>query len=126
MNRAARRFEQGRRRPSGTFVGEFQRRADTAAYGEALRTRMTEEANGAPIPGAILARMTKPKEEDQLWQVMVHDRDANVLVPLGPMMGEGAIRQVVADINKQITTGQRRDWTKAEAYPMTPISTGVH
>jgi hypothetical protein len=87
---------------------------------------MQQESNGAPIPGAILERMTPAKEEDQLWQVMVHDRDANVLVPLGPMMGEGAIRQVVADINKQITTGQRRDWTKAEAYPMTPISTGVH
>jgi hypothetical protein len=126
MNRAQRRFEQGRSRPSGSFVGELRRRADTAAYREALRMRMTEEANGAPIPGAILEKMTKAKDEDRLWQIMVHDRDANVMVPMGPMMMKDACDISVEAINKQIARGQRRDWTKAEAYPMTAIQTGVN
>lgn len=125
MNRAQRRFEERRARPSGAFVGEFQRRADQRAYQDALRSQMEQEDNGAPVPGEIAEMMTKPKPEDQLWQVGVTVRASKQVVFLGPMMGEGAIRQIATDVNKQIIQGVRRDWTFADAYPMTPISEGA-
>jgi protoheme ferro-lyase len=121
MNRAQRRFEQRLRYSTGGFVSELRKRRDQAAYAEALRAQMQEEANGRPIPGDVLERMTKEKPEDELWQIMVHDRAANVMVPMGPMMSKDACGISVEAINRQIASGQRRDWTKAEAYPMTPI-----
>lgn len=124
MNRADRRFQQRIRRPSGQFVGELSRRADQAAYGRALRTALEQEANGAPIPGEIAERMTKEKPDEILWQVMVTDREKG-LMPMGPMMNQDACGMMCEAVNKQIARGLRRDWTKAEAYPMTPISQGV-
>lgn len=126
MNRATRRFEQRLRHPTSGFVGELRKRRDQSAYQAALRSQMEREANGEPIPGDVLERMTKPKAEDELWQVMVFDRDAQVLVPMGPMMNKDACGMCVEAVNRQIASGQRRDWTKAEAYPMTPISVGVN
>jgi hypothetical protein len=111
---------------SGQFVGELQHRAMNAAFQSQLRHQMNEENNGAPIPPDILERMTKEKEPDMLWQVMVTDAETKALIPMGPMMNRDAVGQMAEAINKQITTGQRRDWTKAEAYPMTPISNGVN
>lgn len=85
-----------------------------------------QERNGRPIPGEIRALMTKEKDPDELWQLMVFDREARVLVPMGPMMSKDAIGQMAEAVNRQIATGQRQDWTKAEAYPMTPISQGAY
>ena len=91
-NRATRRFEQRRQRPSGAFVGEFQRQADQRAYEQALREQMLEEENGAPIPGEIAEKMSRPKDEEMLWQVGVTDRATKKVLFLGPMMNESAIR----------------------------------
>ena len=95
-------------------------------YQEAMRARMEREANGEPTPPEIAEKMTKPKEQDALWQVMVTVRKSKKLVPLGPMMCADACGLSVAAINKQILSGQRWDWLKAEAYPMTPISEGAN
>lgn len=125
MNRAERRFEIRRRRSASQFVGELGARADQRAYQELLRSQMTEEANGAPIHPEIAARMTKEKAEEKLWQVGVTVRRTKKTVYLGPMMIEEACRNICHDVNQQIALGQRRDWTKAEAYPMTRISQGA-
>lgn len=124
MNRAQRRLHTGVR--GGQFFGELSHRATNAAFQAQLQHQMTEERNGAPIPPDILARMTKEKEPDQLWQLMVTDAETKALIPMGPMMNKDAVGQIAEAVNKQIATGQRRDWTKAEAYPMTPISNGVN
>ena len=93
---------------------------------EQFRSQVERERNGAPIPGEIAERMTKPKDPEPLYQVGVTVRESGKLVFLGPMMCEGAVRGIVADVNKQIATSGRRDWSKADAYPMTPISNGVN
>lgn len=103
----------------------FTRRQKKRLYADYL-SNIEQERNGRPIPGEIRALMTKEKEPDMLWQLMVHDRDANRLVPMGPMMSRDAVGISVEAINRQIAQGQRRDWTKAEAYPMTPISQGAY
>lgn len=103
----------------------FTRRQKKRLYAEYL-SNIEQERNGRPIPGEIAELMTRPKEPDMLWQVMVFDRDAQVLVPMGPMMNKDACGISVEAINRQIAQGQRRDWTKAEAYPMTPISQGAY
>lgn len=126
MNRAERRFNQFRNRPSGAFAGELTRRADQASYEAVLRDLIQEEANGKPIDPETRERMTKPADAEMLWQVMVTERDTGDLVPMGPMMNRDACGMMVEAVNRQIATVGRRDWTKAEAYPMTPISTGVN
>ena len=103
----------------------FTRRQKRRLYKQYL-SDIEQDRNGRPTPPEIAARMTKPKDPDELWQIMVHDRDANVLIPMGPMMSKDACGISVEAINRQISQGQRRDWTKAEAYPMTPISQGAY
>lgn len=126
MNRAQRRFDRRLRRPAGQFVGELGARADQRAYQDLLRSQMEEEANGAPIPPEIAARMTAEKPKDELWQVGVTVRATRQTRYLGPMMIKEACETVCEAVNKQIALGQRHDWTKAEAYPMTRISQGAH
>ena len=75
MNRAERRLFAAQNRPSGAFYGELQKRATQRAYVEAMRARMTTEANGAPIPPEIAAGMTKPRETEDLWQIGVTMKD---------------------------------------------------
>lgn len=93
---------------------------------EQFRSQVEAERNGAPIPGDIAELMTRPKEPERLFQVGVTVRATGKVAFLGPMMNEDAIRSICADVNKQILAAGRSDWTKAEAYPMTPISDGVH
>ena len=93
---------------------------------EAYRSLLEQERNGKPIDPEIAARMTKPKMAEMLHQVMVTVRETGRLVPMGPMTAEVVCRDWAADVNKQIAEGQRRDWTKAEVFPMTPISQGAH
>jgi hypothetical protein len=91
-----------------------------------FRKQVEEERNGAPIPGDVAARMTKPKEPDILHQIVVTVRESGRKVPLGPKMCAEALGQAVEAINKQIIQGQRRDWIHAEIVPLTPVSLGVH
>lgn len=103
----------------------FTRRQKRRLYNEYL-SNIEQERNGRPIPGEILELMTKPKAPDMLHQIMVTVRDTGKLVPLGPMMCADACGISVEALNRQIAQGQRRDWTKAEAYPMTPITQGAN
>lgn len=103
----------------------FTRRQKRRLYNQYL-SDIEQERNGRPIPGEIAALMTKPKEQDQLWQLMVTVRGTGRAVPMGPMMCKDAVGMSVEAINRQIALGQRSDWSKAEAYPMTPISQGVN
>jgi hypothetical protein len=119
MNRAERRLFESRNRT--LFRGELSRRQDDAAYREVLRRNMTEEANGRPIPPEIAAGMTKPRETEDLYQIGVTVKGTGAVTFLGPMMGADALGMAVETINRQILTGQRDDWTHAEAYPMTRV-----
>lgn len=119
MNRAQRRMQQ--RRPEGRFYGELQRRATDKAYMTQLRSQMEQEANGAPVPPDIAARMTKARDPEELFQVGVTVKDTGAVQYLGPMMSADALGPIVEQINRQILTGARHDWTHAEAYPMTRI-----
>lgn len=121
MNRAERRLFAAQNRPSGAFYGELQKRATQRAYSEAMRSRMNREANGEPIPPEIAAGMTKPRETEDLWQIGVTMKDTNEVKFLGPMMHANGLGPAIEAINRQILTGQRSDWTHAEAYPMTRI-----
>jgi len=121
MNRADRRLFNAQHRPAGTFQSEFRKRAMQRAYEARLRSQMTEEANGAPVPPEIAASMTKPRETEDLHQIGVTLKATGAVMFLGPMMGSDAIGMMAEQINRAILTGQRTDWTKAEAYPMTRI-----
>ncbi len=121
MNRAVRRLITAQNRPSGMFYGELQRRATERAYREKLRAQMTEEANGAPIPPDIAAGMTKPRDTEELYQIGVTVKATGEVKFLGPMMSGDGLGTAVEAINRQILTGQRDDWTHAEAYPMTRV-----
>jgi len=119
MNRHERRLFASKNRTM--FRSELSRRQDDAAYREVLRQNMTEEANGRPVPPEIAAGMTKPRETEDLWQVGVTLKASGAIQFLGPMMSAGGLGPAVEAINRQILTGQRDDWTHAEAYPMTRI-----
>lgn len=121
MNRAQRRVEERKHRPGGHFFSELQRQSTNRAYAAALREQMIREANGEPVHPEVLAGMTKPRETEDLFQVGVTQRETKEVKFLGPMMGGDAIASIVAGINKQILSGQRADWTHAEAYPMTRV-----
>ena len=121
MTPAERRIAAIRNRSTGRFYGELQQRARDRRYREQLRTQMTEEANGAPIPPDVLAGMTKPKELDELYQIGVTMKGTNEVKFLGPMMNLNGLGPSLEAINRQILDGQRDDWTHAEAYPMTRI-----
>ena len=82
---------------------------------------MIQEGNGRPIPPEIAAGMTKPRETEDLYQVGVTMKDGGDVKYLGPMMGADAIGMIVEQVNRSILTGQRDDWSHAEAYPMTRI-----
>ena len=79
-----------------------------------------------PEATKFMGTQVKPKMAEMLHQVMVTVRETGRLVPMGPMTAEVVCRDWAADVNKQIAEGQRRDWTKAEVFPMTPISQGAH
>ena len=123
MNRAQRRLYAAQQ--PGRFVGELQRRAAQRAYERELRAQMQREANGEPVAQEIAAAMTKPRDMEPLFQMGVTETEGGRLVFLGPMMGGDAIGSMVEAVNRQILAGQRDDWIKAEAYPMTRIQESV-
>ena len=109
-----------RERPQA-FRGVYGRRRVEQAYQAVLRREMIQEGNGRPIPPEIAAGMTKPRETEDLYQVGVTMKDGGDVKYLGPMMGADAIGLIVEQVNRSILTGQRDDWSHAEAYPMTRI-----
>jgi hypothetical protein len=92
---------------------------------EQLRSQLEQERNGKPIDPQMRVRMTKPKDPEQLYQVMVMVRATKQMVPLGPMMNKDACGISAEAVNRQILTSGRFDWSKAEVVPMTPISQGA-
>lgn len=120
MNRAQRRLEEFRKRPSGRFLGELSRRAVNGAYQEAMRTEMQEEANGRPIHPEIAAKMTKEQKE-QLFQVMVPDKVSGSVFHASPMMGRDACGAIAETINRQVIAGKRPNWGLAEVFPVQRI-----
>lgn len=121
MNRADRRLFAAQHRPAGMFQSEFRRRATQRAYEARLRSQMIEEANGAPVAPEIAAGMTKPRKTEELYQIGVTLRGSGGVKFLGPMMSGDGLGAAVEAINRQILSGERDDWTHAEAYPMTRI-----
>lgn len=95
-------------------------------FREQFRRQVEQERNGAPIPGDVAALMTKPKDPVILHQVMITVRGTGKKVALGPKMLKDACGLIAEAVNKQILSGQRRDWSVAEVVPLTPIATGVH
>ena len=120
MNRAQRRLEEFRKRPSGRFLGEMSRRGLNGAYQEAMRTEMQEEANGRPIHPEVAAQMTKEKH-DQLFQVMVPDKATGSMFHASPMMGRDACGSIAETINRQVIAGKRPSWGMAEVLPVQRI-----
>lgn len=120
MNRAQRRLDQFRKRPSGQFLGELSRRSLNGAYQEALRTEMIEEANGRPIHPEVQEKMTKEKHE-QLFQVVVPDKVSGGMFHASPMMNRDACGSIAETINRQVIAGQRPSWGMAEVLPVQRI-----
>jgi hypothetical protein len=121
MNRAQRRLHGFRDRPSGQFLGELQRRGLNRTYQEQLRSQMEREANGAPVDPEVAARMTAPKETEQLFQVMVPDKVTGKAFQASPMMSEQACGVIAETINRQVIAGQRKNWGMAEVIPLQRI-----
>lgn len=119
-NRAQRRLDQFRKRPSGQFLGELANRGLNGAYQEAMRTEMNEEANGRPIHPEVAAKMTKEKKE-QLFQVMVPDKVTGSMFHASPMMGKDACGSIAETINRQVIAGKRPNWGMAEVFPVQRI-----
>lgn len=96
------------------------RREKRRLYAQYL-SDIEQDRNGRPIPGEILERMTRPKEPDQLWQVMVRERATGDFIPMGPMACKDAAGMWAEAANRAILAGNQRDWLIAEIRPMTPI-----
>jgi hypothetical protein len=72
-----------------------------------LDRQMELERNGAPIDGAVAARMTK-EQPDDLFQIWVEPKGENHAVPLGPMMRRMSCEKVLEAINRQIVLGNAK------------------
>lgn len=127
MNRAQRRLAGLRQRPQGLFFSELSKRATNAAYQSLLRSEMEQEANGKPVDPELAARMTKPKLEEQLFQVMVpvkHGNGQTEMLRCSPMMNREACGFIAETIARQIAEGTRSDrrgWGMPEVLPMQRI-----
>ena len=120
MNRAQRRLEGFRSRPAGRFLGELSRRSLNGAYQETLRAEMQEEANGRPIHPEVQAKMTK-EQKDQLFQVVVPDKETGTFFHASPMMSMDACGVIAETINRQVIAGKRPSWGMAEVLPVQRI-----
>lgn len=120
MNRAQRRLDEFRKRPTGRFLGELSRRRLNSTYQEALRSEMEQEANGRPTPPEIAAKMTKEQKE-QLFQVVVPDNSTGEFFHASPMMNRDACGSIAETINRQVIAGKRPNWGMAEVLPVQRI-----
>jgi hypothetical protein len=91
-----------------------------------FQAQVEAERNGAPIPGDVLERMTKPKQPEPLHQVMVTVKDSRRMLPVGPMMLRPYADELAATINRFVIDGHERMWSSAAVVPMTPITAGEH
>ena len=75
-----------------------------------LARLMNEERNGAPIPGEIAEKMTKPKPVEMLYQLWVEVRGEKEPKAIGPRMAYGPLEDLLAAINAQIALGKEKRW----------------
>lgn len=75
------------------------------------------ERNGAPPPPDILAKMTKPKDPELLYQVRVDVKGEARPLPVGPKMNLEAAEMILVAVNSQIALGKLPAWgnTRVEA-----------
>lgn len=79
--------------------------------------QISEERNGAPIPGDIRARMTKPKPVDIGYQVFVDIKGEPGSRPVSPKfigpVGEEVCYLALEAVNSQICLGKLKGWGNA-------------
>lgn len=90
-----------------------------------FQAQVEQERNGKPVDPEIAARMTKPKDPDQLWQVMATLRESGKQIAVGPMMLRPYAEELAATINRFVIEGKERVWSNASVVPLTPIIQGV-
>jgi len=76
-------------------------------------SQLEQERNGAPIPGEIAERMTRPKDE-ALFQCFVQQKGENGadnLVAVGPKGSKDFVEQFQFAILTGIASGKERLWT---------------
>lgn len=101
-----------------------QRRAFMAQFD----TQMEQERNGAPIPPDIAARMTQPKPQQMLYQVLVdhlHEDGTRKMLAVGPAMIREACEMFAETINRYVSDGKEKTWANARVMACTPLQ-GVH
>lgn len=86
--------------------------------------QVEQERNGAPIPGDVAERMTKPKPATVLYQVNVTLKSDRSVHPFGPMMIHDAAGLFCEAINQQILLGNERAFTNATVVPLSIIGSG--
>lgn len=88
-------------------------RAQRRQYDE----QISLERNGAPVPGDVAARMTKPKAADVAYQVFVDIKGEVGSRPVTPKFigagGEEATGRICETINAQICLGKLKGWGNA-------------
>jgi hypothetical protein len=85
-----------------------------------LDYQMEQERNGAPIPGDILARMTKPKDET-LYQIWVEVFGKSEPIPICPKMPEEFCEAILIEINAQISLGKEKKWANPHILACIPL-----
>ena len=91
-----------------------------------FHAQVEQERNGAPVPPEIAARMTQPKVEEPLWQVVVEGKLKTGLKPYGPRWErKSAAEMLASEINRCVASGLERTFTKAMVVPLTQLSAGV-
>lgn len=87
-----------------------------------FQSQVDQERNGKPIDGEVAARMTKPIMEQELFQVIVTNREGKKMLPIAPMMGKQHAEALAEQINKFVLEGKERVWSNADVVPMTLIA----
>lgn len=98
---------------SAASMSRRQRRA----FKRQWDSQIEQERNGAPIPPEIAARMTRPAEPQQLYQVVVTKVADRLPLRVGPMMTQDACGAIAEAINKQVALGRERTWADAVVVP---------
>lgn len=86
--------------------------------------QIEQERNGAPIPGEIAERMTKPKPEVVLEQVCVDQLGENgvrTMRLVGPAMIPDAAAAFANAINKMVAAGREKTWANARTVACMPL-----
>lgn len=94
-------------------------------FRQQFAAQVNEERNGKPIDGEMAARMTRPKNEQPLFQVIVTRREDGGQLAIGPMMGKVYCEELAATINRYVIDGKEKIWSNAAVAPTNPISTGA-